>query len=430
VALIACLDVEPAGAGDERLWGWYLDYPARGSVAEAAALEIRGWVVGRHAPAVAVEILHEGHVLRRVPIDVRRDDVAAVHAQAPAAAVSGFATIVRMRPGAARRLDVRTVLSDQQRVPLATLHLETRWREDEQGGTPLVSVIIPCFRQAQYLGDAIESVLAQTYPHVEIVVVDDGSPDNTAEVAARYPGVRCIRPSNGGVSAARNLGIQSSTGSFLIFLDADDWLLPRAVEDGLACLARHPEAAFVSGRFRFVAADGATLYGRQGHGVEHHHYAEMLRRNYVAALCTVMFRRSVFETVSGFSPAFSVCADYDLYLRVLRDFPAACHDAEVAAYRRHGLGISTHVDQLLREALAALEAQRPALRGDPQLIAAYRSGRRFWKVVAADTIARQVRADWQNGRRRSAIHGFLRLRRCGWAGLAPLRQRGYSGVGA
>jgi glycosyltransferase involved in cell wall biosynthesis len=430
VALIACLDVVPAAPGDERLRAWYVDYPARGSVAEAAALEIRGWVIGRHAPAVAVEILHEGRLLRRVPVDIRRDDVAGVHPQAPSAAVSGFGTVVRMRPGAARRLDMRAVLADQQRVPIAALHLETRWREDEQGAAPLVSVIIPCFRQAHYLGDAIESVLAQTYAHVEPVVVDDGSPDNTGEVAARYPGVRYVRQPNCGVSAARNLGIQSSTGGFLMFLDADDWLLPRAVEDSLACVAAHPAAAFVSGRFRFIAADGATLYERQGHAVGHDHYAEMLRRNYVAALCTVMFRRSAFEAVAGFSPAFSVCADYDLYLRVLRDSPAACHEAEVAAYRRHGLGISTQVDQLLREALAALDAQRPGLRDRPDLIEAYRSGRRFWKAVAADTIARQIRADWQNGNRRSAISGFLRLRRCGWAGLAPLRHRGCSGVRA
>jgi hypothetical protein len=90
VALIACLDVVPAAPGDERLRAWYVDYPARGSVAEAAALEIRGWVIGRHAPAVAVEILHEGRLLRRVPVDIRRDDVAGVHPQALIARGGGY----------------------------------------------------------------------------------------------------------------------------------------------------------------------------------------------------------------------------------------------------------------------------------------------------------------------------------------------------
>jgi hypothetical protein len=119
-----------------------------------------------------------------------------------------------------------------------------------------------------------------------------------------------------------------------------------------------------------------------------------------------------------------------LYLRVLREFPAATHEAEVAAYRRHGLGISMHVDQMLREALAALDAQRRSLRGCPALLDAYRTGRRFWKAVAAETIARQVRNDWENGNRGSAIRGGFRLWQCGWAGLGPLLQRGYSGVRA
>ena len=430
MALIECLEVAPAEGGSEQLHSWHVDYPIAGSVAEAAAFEIRGWVAGRHAPAVAIELLDGERLLRRVPIDIRRDDVAALHPDARFAAVSGFATVLPMRPDGLRRLDLRAVLADQRRVPIVTLGLGPKWREDAPGRAPLVSVIIPCFRQAHYLHEAIESVLGQTYPHVEIVVVDDGSPDNTGEVAARYPGVRYLRQPNGGVSAARNLGIRSSSGDFLLFLDADDWLLPTAVEASLACIAASPEVAFVSGRFRFVAADGATLYERLGQSIAGDPYAQMLRRNYIAALCTVMFRRSVFEAVAGFSSSFSICADYDLYLRILRQFPAASHQVEIAAYRRHGLGLSMHIDRLLREALAALDAQRPSLRGDPVLIDAYRSGRRFWKAVAADTIARQVRADWHNGNLTLALRGCLRLRQCGWSGIAPLRQRGYSGVSA
>ena len=428
MALIECLDATPASPVDERLRGYYLEYPTSGSVAEAAALEVRGWVLGRQLSVVAVEICVGGRVIRRVPVDVRRDDVALAYPEAHDAQVTGFHTTLRMGPGKGHQLDVQAVLADQSRIPIAILHLRTRWRGDDEGQWPLVSIVIPCYRQAHYLHEAIESVLAQSYPHIELVVVDDGSPDNTSEVAARYPGVRCVRQPNRGVSEARNLGIRSSNGAFLMFLDADDRLLPDAVKVGLECFDQHPEVAFVSGRFRFIAVNGATLYERQGHGVEHDHFAEMLRRNYVAALCTVMFRRSVFESVAGFTPELSVCADYDLYLRVLCQFPAWSHAHEVAEYRRHGLGLSTQADRMLQEALTALRARRAHLGGNRTLIRAYRSGFRFWKALAADVIARQVREDWENSRRGAALRGLFRLRRCGWAGIAPLVRRGHTGV--
>src|SRR5918995_1252705 len=113
----------------------------------------------------------------------------------------------------------------------------------------LVSVVIPCYNQAHFLVEAIESVLAQSYPRFEIVVVDDGSTDDTSEVAARYPGVRYVYQNNQGVSAARNSGLARSEGEYVVFLDADDRLLPEALEAGLRCLEARPECAFVSGYF-------------------------------------------------------------------------------------------------------------------------------------------------------------------------------------
>ena len=213
-----------------------------------------------------------------------------------------------------------------------------------------------------------------------------------------------------------------------MFLDADDRLLPSAIEIGLDCFTRHPEVAFVSGRFRFVAANGATLYQGQGDGVERDHYAEMLRRNYITALCATMCRRAVFESIAGFNPAFSAAADYDFYLRVLREFPAWCHDREVAEYRRHGLGLSTDAGRILRDALSALRAQRPLLDGDETLTRAYRTGIRYWKALTAEHMARQVRADLVDGHRGSALLGLLQLGRCGWSGLVPLMRRRPAGI--
>ena len=404
---------------DERLWGFHLDFPKTGTTVEAAAVAIWGWVIGRTSPAVAVEILDQRRVIRRVPIDTVREDVARVYPAAPKASVSGFGTTLRMQAGVERDLEVRAVLKDHSRVPLAALRLRTRWRPDEAGDMPLVSVIIPCYHQAHYLAEAIESVLAQTYPHVETVVIDDGSPDNAAEIAARYPGVRCIGQPNRGVSEARNLGIRSSNGSFLIFLDADDRLRPDAIEIGLDCFSRHPEVAFVSGRLRFISADGQTLYERLGHTVERDHYAAMLRQNYIPAPCGAMCRRDVIESVDGFKPSLSVCADYDFYLRVLRQFPAWSHDLEVAEYRRHRLGLSSRSGRMLREALTVLRTHRRYVKGDRTLTRACRSGIRFWKSIAADLLAQEIRTAWLDGRSSDALRGVLHLGRCGWFAFAP-----------
>jgi glycosyltransferase involved in cell wall biosynthesis len=424
VALIEFSDVSLAPLDESRLWGFYLDFPKTGTSVEAAAVGIWGWVIGRSSPAVAIEILDERRVIRRVPIDTVREDVARVYPAAPKSSLSGFATILRMRAGIERDLEVQAVLKDHSRVPLATLRLRTQWRADESGDRPLVSIIIPCYQQAHYLAQAIESVLSQTYPHVEVLVIDDGSPDNTSEIAARYPGVRCVRQPNRGVSEARNLGIRSSNGSFLIFLDADDRLRPDAIEIGLGCFRRHPEVALVSGRFRYISADGSTLYENQGHIVEASHYAAMLHRNYIPAPCGAMCRRDIFEEIDGFNPALSVCADYDFYLRVLRRFPAWSHDEEVADYRRHGLGLSTRSGQMLREALMVLRSQGPYVKGDPALGRAYRGGIRFWKSIAADLLAREIRMAWQDGRSDDVLRNVLHLGRCGRFALAPLARLG------
>src|SRR5687768_10866084 len=97
----------------------------------------------------------------------------------------------------------------------------------EFSNTPhLVSVVIPCFRQAHYLGEAIESVRCQTHRHVEIIVVNDGSTDNTVEVATSFEGVRCFSQPNRGRALARNKGLELASGAYVVFLDADDRLLP------------------------------------------------------------------------------------------------------------------------------------------------------------------------------------------------------------
>jgi glycosyltransferase involved in cell wall biosynthesis len=275
--------------------------------------------------------------------------------------------------------------------------------------TGLISVVIPCFNQAHFLGEAIESVLAQTYPSFEIIVIDDGSTDNTAGVATRYSGVHYIRQNNQGLSAARNTGLRHSTGDYLVFLDADDRLLPAALESGIAYLSVHPDCAFVSGHYRLIAADGTVLptWREKRAGTEQYfmsgpyeligadgailnrwpqqqvlneHYTALLERNYIVMHATVMYRRAVFEAVGEYNPSLQACEDYDLYLRIARQFPVACHDQVVADYRQHGTNMTRNSAMMLNSVLGVLRSQWPYVQGNTIREQAYRLGEKSWQA--------------------------------------------------
>ncbi len=113
----------------------------------------------------------------------------------------------------------------------------------------LVSVIILCYNHARFLGEAIESVRRQTYPHIEIIVVDDESTGDTEKAIALYSNIRSTRQDNPGVARARNNGLSMSRGTYVLFLDADDRLLPEAVDIGVRALASRKDYAFAFGLF-------------------------------------------------------------------------------------------------------------------------------------------------------------------------------------
>src|SRR5262249_36210792 len=153
----------------------------------------------------------------------------------------------------------------------------------------LVSVVIPCYNQAKFLGQAIESVLAQTHSSVEIVVVDDGSTDDTVAVAARHRSVRCVRQRTHGPSAAPNEGLKHVSGHYVVFLDSDDRLLPHALDTGLRSFAAHPHVALVAGRCICIDADGVQHRTPHRPVVERDHYLGLLLTNYIWTPGTVMF---------------------------------------------------------------------------------------------------------------------------------------------
>ncbi|MEO6860501.1 MAG: glycosyltransferase family A protein, partial [Microcoleus sp.] len=126
--------------------------------------------------------------------------------------------------------------------------------------TKNVSVVIPSYNSTQFLPEAIESVLEQSYPPFEVIVVDDGSTDETKEVCDRYPTVKYVYQNNQGVAAARNTGLRVSTGEYILFLDSDDCLLPEAIEIGVKHINALPEVGFVFGRYFFYSIQPDGLY--------------------------------------------------------------------------------------------------------------------------------------------------------------------------
>ena len=285
---------------------------------------------------------------------------------------------------------------------------------------PLVSVIIPCYNQAHFLPEAIESVLAQTYPHFEIVVINDGSSDNSAEVAARYPSIRYVDQENQGLSAARNTGLRESQGNYLVFLDADDRLLPRALEAGLACLNAHPECAFVSGGYRSIREDGTILPEPRRDRAESHHYAALLRRNYIAMHATVMYRRFFLEAIGGFNTDLKACEDYDVFLRITRDFPIYCYDEVIAEYRQHAANMSRNYELMLKTVFTVLSYQWEYIRDRKQYLEAYQAGRKFWCEFYGQYLVKSVHSRFGARQWKQGLRELLVLSRYDRQGFASL----------
>ena len=238
----------------------------------------------------------------------------------------------------------------------------------------LVSVIIPCYNQAHFLNEAIESALNQTYPHVEIIVVDDGSIDNTPKVAARYPGVRYIRQDNQGPSVAQNTGLLASSGEYVIFMGADDRLLLNGIEVGLKHLSANPECGLVSGQVRLIASDGSPLSTPEQLHVESDHYAALLRDGYIWTPAAVIYRSSVLDIVGGFDTTLVVAEDFELNLRIARNFPICSHDKVVAEYRMHGENLTCKSGLMLKYAFVVIRMQRKYIEGNRHYEEAYRAG--------------------------------------------------------
>jgi teichuronic acid biosynthesis glycosyltransferase TuaG len=224
--------------------------------------------------------------------------------------------------------------------------------------SPLVSIIVPAYNAEPYLAAALDSALAQTYPDIEVVVVNNGSGDGTADICRRY-GARivCIElRDNVGVSGARRIAIDRAQGEFITFVDADDLLLPNKVERQVAYLQEHPECDICySSIYHFYdsAPDNLlTLQAWHFSGAEV--FPHLLKRNFINPLA-VMMRRSVIERFGNFDPIRFRAEDWEFWLRVAYGGGRFCFMPEtLAKYRMTPNSLSRAASALIPERRAML----------------------------------------------------------------------------
>jgi GT2 family glycosyltransferase len=285
-------------------------------------------------------------------------------------------------------------------------------------GSPLVSVIIPCYNSARYLAETIESVLAQTYPRLEIILIDDGSTDATAKIARDYP-VNYVYQTNRGISAARNTGFSHSQGKYVLFLDHDDRLLPMGVAAGVKLLEEHPECAIAVGEHKYIGPDGAEIGYSHKHAAGRDHYHRLLAHNFIETPCSALHRRSSLELAGVFDESVLGAEDYELYLRIARRSALITHDAPVAEYRLHGSNTSGDAERMFLVSLQVLQKELPYLQGDAEKLRMHRRGVKFVQREFGRRLTRELVGNRQamspESRRKLEV-----LRRHYWAGFAAV----------
>jgi glycosyltransferase involved in cell wall biosynthesis len=207
---------------------------------------------------------------------------------------------------------------------------------------PIVSVIIPTFDRAPWVGEAIASVLAQTYPHLELIVVDDGSHDATPAVVRAFgPALTYIRQTHAGVSAARNHGVGMSRGELVAFLDSDDLWLPDKTAAQVALLQQqqHIQACYTD---EIWIRHGVRVNPKRIHQKHSGWLFEPSLPRCIISPSSIMLRRTLWNQLGGFDESLPACEDYDLWLRLTLTTPVVLLPERLIVKR------GGHADQLSR----------------------------------------------------------------------------------
>lgn len=260
---------------------------------------------------------------------------------------------------------------------------------------PLVSIVMPTYNRGHMVAQALDAVLGQTYTHLELIVVNDGSSDNTQDVLARYADadrrVRVINKENEGIPDTVNRGFREATGEYVTWTSDDNYYYPQAIEAMVEFLEANPDTAFVYADSRYIDGEGRDL------GVHEAAEPESLEHHCAPAGC-LLLRRTVFEQVDMFRREWVRCHDFDFYHRVYKRFEVARLPRVLYEYRFHEKSMSgDHVAHVLEHS---------------RLMASYADDPKGRRTAWATGFAEIARSESSAGRRWSAVWYRLRAARC------------------
>lgn len=220
-----------------------------------------------------------------------------------------------------------------------------------------VSVVIPTYNSVKFVTEAIDSVLAQTFTDFEILVIDDGSKDETREVLAEKYGklIRYLYKENGGVSTARNFGIENAKGKYIAFLDADDIWLPEKLEKQMRAFAENPKFKAGYTSLRKVTDDLKPIGIIENERTDSLIEDLLLKGNIVGSPSSVIYLRELFKISGGFDKTLSQCADWEMWIRLAIQTDFIFIKEPLVNYRIHASNMSKNASLLEKDSLLLME---------------------------------------------------------------------------
>ncbi|WP_223471491.1 MULTISPECIES: glycosyltransferase family 2 protein [unclassified Pseudomonas] len=231
----------------------------------------------------------------------------------------------------------------------------------EPQGAPLVSIVAPCYNAGKYLEEAIHSIFAQDYRHLEVIVVDDGSTDNSLAMLRQLQQTydfQLYSQENQGVSAALNHGLKHAKGTYVATPDLDDVMLPHSIRVRAQYLDEHPQVGFVGALVIYMDSEGRTIKEQRRDHIQVYTFDDLLRDATVIGAPTALYRMSTLQHAGFYDPLLRV-QDFQITLRIAR-LGYEIHELPISVtrYRRHPNNLSRKYRLMLKSDLQAIEPYR------------------------------------------------------------------------